>query len=105
MSIFSIALCALPLAALLVLCNLWSIRLIGASNSGDTRSKKSLWKASGAMLLNYVVLVVIGALWFLVAAVTTQSDMLHESGVGTGAVIFAVLNPALLFMFMFLGRD
>ncbi|WP_343663285.1 hypothetical protein [Paraburkholderia tropica] len=100
-----IILCAAALAALLFLCNRWSLRLIATANGGDTRSRKSMVKAGGAMLLNYGVLVLIGFLWFLFGAVLNLSEVLHEKGFSTFALAFAVLNPVLLLMFLFMGRD
>ncbi|WP_176322325.1 hypothetical protein [Burkholderia vietnamiensis] len=100
-----IILCAVVLAALLFLCNRWSLRLIATANGGDTRSRKSMVKAGGAMLLNYGVLVLIGFLWFLVAAVLNQSETLHEKGVPAMAVGLAVFNPVLMLMLTFMGRD
>jgi hypothetical protein len=59
----------------------------------------------GATLLNYSVLVIIGILWFLVAGVLNQSEALHAKGVAAIALGFAVVNPVVLLIFMFIGRD
>ncbi|HDR9169519.1 TPA: hypothetical protein QDB40_003516 [Burkholderia vietnamiensis] len=55
--------------------------------------------------MNIAVMVVIGVLWFLVAAVLNQSDVLHEKGLPALAFGAAVFNPILLLFAMLIMRS
>jgi hypothetical protein len=102
MTTFSITIIMLILAALIAGANVFSLRLSKAAN-GSTRNKKAMAKAIGAYLLNYGVLVVVFLLWFAVAAMTSQSEKLHDAGFGLYAFGGGFVNAALLWWTMYVG--
>ncbi|MBR7945420.1 hypothetical protein [Burkholderia cenocepacia] len=103
-----IVICLLILLAIIVACNVWWLRTAlgtGAPVRPGPMVKHSVWKSSALMLGLMAVLGAIGVLWLAVAAVISQSETLHENGVGLFALGAVLINPGLLLLIAFTRSD
>lgn len=108
MSMSFVVIGLLILLTIIAACNVWWLRTAlgnGAPVRPGPMVKHSVWKSTGLMLVLLAVLGVIAVLWLAVAMVISQSETLHESGIGLFALGAALVNPGVLLGIVFMRSN